>query len=752
VQTGSAVETRHKLPISCLGGFWGRAQTKVEPGCCRIVGVWVIEPTTKSKVLIVDDEPQVRAALARLASAEGFVPVLAASAEEALALAQADVFRAAVTDVAMPGMGGLALLHRISPLQPGCRFVVVTGLSHVEPTLLPRDHGCQVFYKPWDAGELRAALSGRWRSTSSSSIPSPSSGRSTLRLLLLEPSEVEAQFMTGALRLAAPGEHEIVHERTVEGARMLLAARRFDVACIGLSRVDIGGLDAIVRLQAEQPSLGIVAVLGDDDEDLALQAVQAGAQDCLVHETLDGPMLAKALRYARERKRAELALSQVAVHDQVTGLANRTLFRQRIAQALVGSSGSRPFFAIFLVDLHRFKTINEAFGHDTGDAFLQEVGVRLRRVTRESDSVARLGADEFALLVKDIRDQERAEEFGHRILSELSAPAELPGVRLVPAAAIGIALCPSCGSSSEELLAAADAALRLAKSQGRNGLAMFGDAVKSRALQRMTLEGELRESLSRAEFALEFQPQVDERGQIIAAEALLRWRRAGQVSPVEAYEFMGVMEETGLIADLGPWIIKSACSQLRNWRKAGLPVRRVAINVAAVQVAKHDLVTLLRDVREQYRLQPTDIELELTETSLLQDSDHVRNTLQTLKDQGYRLALDDFGTGFSSLSYLQRLPITTIKIDRSYTKGIGSPGQQRELVGGLIALAHRLGLDVVAEGVEDVEQSEALTRESCDVMQGYLFGRAMTPEAFGVSVRESQIPPLPHELARKVAP
>lgn len=722
----------------------GNRRSKERTTLCRITGANVIEPTTKVKVLIVDDEPQVRAALARLAAAEGFVPVLAASAEEALALAQADVFRAAVTDVAMPGMGGLSLLHRLSPLQPGCRFLVVTGLSHVEPTVLPRGHGCQVFYKPWDASELRAALSGRWRSTSSSSIPSPhSSSRSTLRLLILEPNESEAQLMTGALRFAAPGEHEVVHERTVEGARILLAARRFDVACISLSRADVGGLDAIVRLQAEQPTLGIVAVLGDDDEELALQAVQAGAQDSLVRRNLDGPMLSKVLRYARERKRAELALSQVAVHDQVTGLANRTLFRQRIAQALVGAPGTRPGFAIFLVDLHRFKTINEAFGHDTGDAFLQEVGVRLRRVTRETDSVARLGGDEFALLVKDVQEQEAAAEFGRRILNELSAPAELPGVRLVPAAAIGIALCPSCGSSSEELLAAADAALRSAKSQGRNAMAMFGDAVKSRALHRMTLEGELRDSLSRAEFALEFQPQVNERGHIISAEALLRWRKPGHVAPVEASEFMGVMEETGLIADLGPWIIKSACAELRRWRKAGLSVRRVAINVAAVQVAKHDLVGLLREVREQYRLLPSDIELELTETSLLQDSERVRSTLQTLKDQGYRLALDDFGTGFSSLSYLQRLPITTIKIDRSYTKGIGAPGQQRELVGGLIALAHRLGLDVVAEGVEEPSQREALATEACDVMQGYLFGRAMTPDAFGASVRDSQYPPPP---------
>ncbi len=181
---------------------------------------------------------------------------------------------------------------------------------------------------------------------------------------------------------------------------------------------------------------------------------------------------------------------------------------------------------------------------------------------------------------------------------------------------------------------------------------------------------------------------------------------------------------------LGPWIIKAACAQLRYWRSGGHDVRRIAINVAAAQVAKHDLVAMLKEAREINQLQPEDIELELTETSLLQDSERVRETLQTLKDQGYRLALDDFGTGFSSLSYLRRLPITTIKIDRSYTCEIGKPGQQRELVGGLIALAHRLGLDVVAEGVETPEQRAVLERESCDVMQGYLFGKAMSGEAF----------------------
>lgn len=690
----------------------------------------VMELTSKAKVLIVDDEPQVRAALGRLATAEGFTPVFAASAEEALALAQADKFRAAVTDVTMPGMGGLALLHRLSPLQPDCRFLVVTGLSHVEVALLPRGHGCQVFYKPWDANEFRAALSGRWSRAPSSSLPAPAtSARSRIRLLHLDNDVENARALSGSLRMAYPGEHEVVYATSLSSARRYLSDQRFDVVCVRL-QAEFGGLDSIVRLQAEQPTMGIIVLLDNDDDELALQAVQAGAQDCLVRTAIDGHMFAKALRYAKERKRAELALSQVAVHDQVTGLANRTLFRQRIAQALIVPQGAKPSFAIFLVDLHRFKAVNEAFGHDTGDAFLQEVGSRLRRVTRESDSVARLSGDEFAVLVRDIGDRDRAQDFGRRILSELNVPAELPGVRLVPAAAIGVALCPACGVNSEELLSAADSALRTAKNQGRNALVVYGESAKSHALQRMTLEGALRESMGRGEFALEFQPQVSEGGKIVAAEALLRWRRPGTVGSVEAYEFMGVMEDTGLIAELGPWIIKAACAQLRYWRSSGHDVRRIAINVAAAQVAKHDLVSMLKEAREVNHLAPQDIELELTETSLLQDSERVRETLQTLKDQGYRLALDDFGTGFSSLSYLRRLPITTIKIDRSYTSEIGKPGQQRELVGGLIALAHRLGLDVVAEGVETAEQRAVLERESCDVMQGYLFGKAMSGEAF----------------------
>jgi len=253
--------------------------------------------------------------------------------------------------------------------------------------------------------------------------------------------------------------------------------------------------------------------------------------------------------------------------------------------------------------------------------------------------------------------------------------------------------------------------------------------VSSQARTRIELEDKLHAALKRDEFNLEFQPQVDRAGKIISAEALLRWMRPGKRS-VPAFQFISVLEQTGLITELGPLIMRSACRELRRWRDQGAQVERVAVNIAAAQVIASGLSTLVRQVTEEFGLTPKDIELELTETSLVQDSPEVQQTLGHLHDLGYRIALDDFGTGYCSLSYLQRFPLTTIKIDRSYTEGVETPGQKRELVGGIIALAHRLGLDVVAEGVETPGQQQALNAESCDVMQGYLFGRAMPSEAF----------------------
>jgi diguanylate cyclase (GGDEF)-like protein len=687
-----------------------------------------MELHSRERVLIVDDEPQVRAALARLVRQQRFDAVLAASAEEALALAEAGHFRAVITDVKMPGMGGLSLLHRLSPLLPRCRFIVVTGLGQVDLSLLPSGHRSLVFYKPWDQNALRAALNGRLASGGSSSIPAPPpSTRRPTRLLFVHPPSSSSVELETSLSLAAPGEHLIVSAGSVEEAREQLRHHSFDVACVDLDLPDAHGLDIVVRLLSEQPDLGIVVLSAQEDEDFLLRSVQTGAQECLVKDRVDGRALARAVRYARERKRAELQLTQLALHDQLTGLASRTLLRQRVAQAI--ASARDATFAVLLVNTDRFKAVNDAFGHDTGDAFLQEIGARLRRATRESDTVARLEGDHFAVLLRHASTLEEAQRVAEDILTEIRVPAELNGARVVPSASIGLALSPLAGTTCDSLLGAAEAAVRAAKARGGNTFETYGEEVRSQARARIKMEDKLHASLKRGEFNLEFQPQVDADGRVISAEALLRWVRPGQ-KPVPAYQFISVLEQTGLITELGPMIVRTACSALRRWRDAGASIQRVAINVAAAQIAGHGLSQSIQQATHEFGLAPEDIELELTESSLVQDSSEVRQTLDELRELGYRIALDDFGTGFCSLSYLQRLPITTIKIDRSYIEGIANPGQRRELVGGMITLAHRLGLDVVAEGVENVEQREALQAEDCDVMQGWLFGRAMTSDAF----------------------
>jgi diguanylate cyclase (GGDEF)-like protein len=687
-----------------------------------------METPAKERVLVVDDEPQVRAALARLIRQQRFEAVLAASAEEALALAESGPFRAVITDVKMPGMGGLSLLHRLSPLLPGCRFIVVTGLGEVDVALLPRGHHSVVFYKPWDQGALRSVLNGRIPNGRSSSIPSPPSGiRRPTRVLLVQSPRSLALELEAALSLAAPGEHRVAVVESVEAARELLRTQDFDVACLDLDLPGASGMDVVVRLLSEQPALGIVVLSEQDDEDFFLRAVQAGAQECLMKDRVDGVSLTRALRYARERKRAELQLTRLALHDQLTGLASRTLFRQRVAQA-IATARNTPF-AVLLIDIDRFKAVNDAFGHDTADAFLQEIGARLRRATRESDTVARLEGDHYAVLLLNANTREDAQRVAEDILLEVRCPAELNGSRVVPSASIGLALRPATGATCDGLLAAAEAAVRAAKARGGNTFETYGEEVSSQARARIELEDKLHAALKRGEFNLEFQPQVDPGGRIISAEALLRWVRPGKKT-VPAFQFISVLEQTGMITELGPWIVRSACRELRRWRDDGLSIERVAINVAAAQVVAGGLTTLMRQATDEFRLKPSDIELELTETSLVQDSEEVQQTLGHLRDLGYRIALDDFGTGFCSLSYLQRFPLTTIKIDRSYTEGVTQPGQKRELVGGIITLAHRLGLDVVAEGVENTAQHQALNDESCDVLQGYLFGRAMPSEAF----------------------
>lgn len=679
---------------------------------------------------MVHGEPQVRSALARLLRDEGHQPVVAATGEEALALAQVDEYRVVITDLRMMGMGGVALLQRLSPLLPKARFLMLAGTGSINTELLPRGHGIRVFFKPWRDEELLSAVNGSDEAPISVLPPSAEQAKlNVTRVLLIEDDATDAALFQTALRLRHPGEFVITTAPDMASAEELLRGEVFDVISLDLGLPDARGLQAVARLQAEAPHIGFIVLSHSEDPELAIETVKAGAQDYLVKRRAGGANIARSLRYAEERKRAEQHLANIAFHDQLTGLANRNLFRQRVARALANCRRRGDAFAVLLLDMDRFKSVNDALGHDAGDAFLQQVADRLRESTRETDTVARLGGDEFAVLATGITTPNDVCLILERILAAIRAPIELSGTRLNPTTSIGAAVYPSSGEDSDTLLAAADAAMYVAKKEGRNGYHIHGAELTRQIAAKLRLEQQLRRALERREFLLHYQPQISPGGSFVGAEALLRWRRdSGE--PVPASEFIGILEDTGLIMDLGPWIIRTACQQLGAWRSKGQRIDRMAINLSARQLLGRDFSAGLRDSVKSAGLSPRDIELELTEGTLLRDTDAIRDVLSDLHGEGFRLALDDFGTGYCSVAYLRNFPIDTLKVDSSFVQGIASDTYRRNLVGGIIHLARRLGLDVVAEGVETTAQRDVLSEERCGIMQGHLFGSALAPEKF----------------------
>jgi diguanylate cyclase (GGDEF)-like protein len=691
------------------------------------------------KVLLVHGEPQVRTALARLIRAEGYRPVVAATGEEALALAQGDEFRVVITDLTMIGMGGVALLQRLSPLLPEARFLVLTSSGSVNTELLPRGHGIRVFFKPWADEELMSAVRGCDEPRISVLPPAPRlKTPNVTRVLLIEDDSADAMLFETGLRLRHPGEFAVTVAPDMATAEAALRRDTFDVISLDLGLPDAHGLQAVARLQAEAPHIGFIVLSHSEDPELAIATVKAGAQDYLVKRRAGAANIAKSLRYAEERKRAEQHLANIAFHDQLTGLANRNLFRQRVAKALANCRRRGDAFAVLVLDMDRFKSINDALGHDAGDVFLQHVAERLRESTREADTVARLGGDEFAVLATGIAAPTDVAPILERILAAIRVPIELSGSRLNPTTSIGVAVYPASGEDSDSLLAAADAAMYVAKKEGRNGYHVHGAELTRMIAEKIQLESQLRMAVERGEFVLHYQPQISPKGDFVGAEALLRWIPSSGVT-IAASDFIGVLEDTGLIMDLGPWIIRTACQQLKTWRNSGRRVDRMAINVSARQLSGRDFPAVLRDAVRSAGISPRDIELELTEGMLLRDTDVIRGVLSDLHRDGFRLALDDFGTGYCSVAYLKNFQISTLKVDGSFVQQIASDSYRRNLVGGIIHLARRLGLDVIAEGVETTDQRDALSEEHCGIMQGHLFGHALAPELFPMTATRAHL-------------
>jgi diguanylate cyclase (GGDEF)-like protein/PAS domain S-box-containing protein len=418
------------------------------------------------------------------------------------------------------------------------------------------------------------------------------------------------------------------------------------------------------------------------------------------------------------RKEAEQQIAHMAMHDGLTGLANRVLFREKLEQALATARRQGDCFAILACDLDRFKAVNDTLGHPAGDALLRAIADRLRAVVRDGDTIARLGGDEFAIIVRGLDDRRSVGFFAQRVIEAVGQPVDLDGHAATVSVSIGIALGTETSTEAEILFKHADTALYRAKAVGRNGYSFYDPSADSEAAKRSLLERDLRDAVRRGGFVLHYQPIVAMADETVGGfEALLRWQHPtrGAISPSE---FIPLAEETGLIIALGEWAIREACHEAASWQND----LRVAVNVSAVQFQQPGLEQVILDALVASGLSPHRLELEITESMLMQDSEAAVASLHRLKGLGVRIALDDFGTGFSSLSYLRRFPFDKIKIDRSFIRDIGDP-DTAAIVRAIVGIGARLGATVTAEGVETREQLEQVRREGCTEVQGFLYSK-----------------------------
>ncbi len=427
----------------------------------------------------------------------------------------------------------------------------------------------------------------------------------------------------------------------------------------------------------------------------------------------------------QDRREAERRVEFLAYHDILTQLPNRALARDRLLQAIADARRHHTLVALVFIDLDNFKTINDSLGHACGDALLQAVAGKLTANVREADTVSRQGGDEFLLILKDLPDIEAAGVIVGKLLEALSEPMDVDGVCLSTSASAGVAVWPSDGHDFDSLLRSADTAMYRAKEEGRNGYRFFDENMNRESLERLTIRQGLRTALEAGQFVLHYQPQIDLcSGRVVGVEALLRWVHPewGTVPP---NRFVPVAEESGLIVPIGNWVIQEACRQAAAWDRAGLPPMMMAVNLSALQFKRGDLESELADALRQAGLQAERLELELTESSLVDDPQLVRARLLSLHEMGVKLAVDDFGTGYSSLSYLKRFPVDRLKIDRSFVSELVSDPDDEAIVRAIIQLAASLGLKTVAEGVENEATRARLQQLGCDEAQGYLFARPM---------------------------
>ncbi|HML77799.1 putative bifunctional diguanylate cyclase/phosphodiesterase [Geobacter sulfurreducens] len=520
----------------------------------------------------------------------------------------------------------------------------------------------------------------------------------------------------------------------------------FDIGAEGRARI----CDAVDRK--------LLATGGVESYDSTMVHTDGSIRDIIFSKTVfgntDGSIggIVGTILDITERKRAEEAIQQLAYFDALTGLPNRTLLRDRISQLLSQARREGGGFGVLHLDVDRFKGVNDSLGHACGDVLLSTVAGRIASSVRESDTVARLGSDEFVVILPGVGHEEDVVAVVRKIVEELNRPIVIQGNDIFCTASIGIAIYPTDGSSADALLKNADMAMHKAKEFGGDGYQFYSSELNHRAMERLTLETSLRRALERREFLLHYQPLLGiGSGRIVGVEALLRWDspELGMVSPAR---FIPLAEETGLIVPIGEWVLRSACEQLRALHELGYTELRVSVNVSARQFRHDGFCAMVAAVLATVGLDPRYLELELTESVIMERSETAKGILRKLKQMGVSLAIDDFGTGYSSLSYLKHFPIDRLKIDRTFVKEVTVDQDNAAIAEAIVALAHVLNLDVVAEGVETAEQLAFLAALRCDVVQGYHIARPLPPRNLLEFLEARQEDPAARPMLRSLQP
>ncbi len=558
---------------------------------------------------------------------------------------------------------------------------------------------------------------------------------SELPLLIIAGDHDDRRYVRQTFSQEASVNLPIRHCPDFETAAKLLVQQSFSAVLLCASSAGVENtlymLNQILHLA---PQLAVLILASASNEELAVTALRQGAQDYLVKGTDDSHHMPQRLVYAMERKSVEQQLLCKVQFDGLTNLPTRALFRDRLSRAIGNAKRNHSGFALLFLDLDDFKSINDSLGHDAGDLLLVQVAKRLRTLLRDSDTVARLGGDEFTIILDDLTNPAYASTIAEKILAVMAHSFVIDGHELFTTTSIGIAIYENdCDENT--LLKNADAALYNAKSQGRSTYRFFDSDMNIWASRRLQMVTSLRHAVNRREFLLCYQPQVDlKTGEVIGMEALLRWNnpKLGTISPAQ---FIPLLEETGLVVEVGKWVLASACKFNKSLQRLGFPPMRVGVNLSPRQFMQTDLPGMVCDILMDSKLHAQYLLLEITENMLVDSVEKAVGILQALQTIGVHLALDDFGTGYSSLNYLKRLPLHCIKLDRSFVQNVNSASQDAAIVKAIIEIGRSMHMQVVAEGVETKEQQHFLETHGCDMAQGYLFGHPMQEKDFVIWLR-----------------